>query len=270
MTDLIEYWLIQFVADPIRQERRNIGVVVFGRGEAEFVGIGADSKVDIERFRPLAGEAGGDLWVYGEWIGWFTDLCRERGQGILAFRTRLDALETKGLPFVARHGGEIEPRPGETIKKLAQNLYEELVDEPLSGEMTAFEQRVRDIVTASGLRYMSAFEEQVEVEFPAQREFPDQTLPFDYLLDAPPRVALRCLPMHENRDDFAREVEQVVAAFRTVAALEFVAKTRCVVLAEPFLEERTAFRDQLDQVARVLDVNSPLAARKLREIIAGR
>ncbi len=270
MTDLIEYWLIQFVADPIKQERRNIGVIVFGRGEAEFVGIGADSKVDIERFRPLAGEAGGDLWVYGEWIGWFNDLCRERGQGILAFRTRLDALEAKGLPFVARHGGEIEPRPGETIKKMAQNLYEELVDEPLSDELTPFEHRVQEIIAAAGLQYLFAFEEQVEVAFPAQREFPDQTVFFDYLLDSSPRTALRCLPMSENRDDFAREVEHLVAAFRTVAALGFVAKKRCVVLAEPFLEERSSFREQLDKVARVINVNSPLASRKLREIIAGR
>jgi len=229
----MEYWLIQYVADPIRQERRNVGVVVLSHyGMASFIGIGSEPVVDVECFRPLAGAVGDDLWVYREWVGWFNDICRDAGKDLAEFRQRLEGLEERGLPFVARYGGLMETLPTETVKEVAKSLYEELVEEPVSTQ-GLFESRVEEIVTAAGLRDLSSFEEQVRIEFPAQKEFPGQEVCFDYLVDAPPRTAICRLPMHVGREAFARDVENAVAAFRTAIALEYVSPARSIVLSMP-------------------------------------
>src|ERR1039457_5260093 len=102
----LSYCLIQYLDDPVRNEGRNIGVIVQGFGRACFRALGVSgTRVDVTLFETIARKK--DVgWIYREWIDWFNDVLAGEGkslENILAIGRKLE-----GGNIALREGGGID------------------------------------------------------------------------------------------------------------------------------------------------------------------
>ncbi|WP_298038158.1 hypothetical protein [uncultured Desulfuromonas sp.] len=270
---MIELWTVQYIADPIRYETKNVGVLVRKPAGADCRMLGAEDpvRIDLEPFRKFARDAGEDAWAYREWVAWFDELCRAYGRVVESdgdyFNDRLRHLEETNAPFVARYVGPVAPIKGESSDALIQDLFEAMVDPPRVKPKNPFQKRLERLVDEVGLRDLEKFEENVEVEFSAIRGRPEETVRLSFLVDGSPRTLFKVVRLRTSRQSLLRQVNDALYTFRLTADNGFAEKERCVVLTEAPPPGKGHYLGRLREVAHVVNVTSPEAARTLRQIL---
>ena len=272
---MIELWTVQYIADPIRYETKNVGVLVRTPAGADCRMLGAEdaARIDLEPFRKLARDVGEDVWVYREWVAWFEELCRSYGRVVERegdyFNNRLKHLEEINAPFVARYVGPVAPVKGESSDELAQDLFEAMVDQPRVKPKSPFQKRLERLVDEIGLRDLAGFEENVEVEFPAGQDRPEESVRLSFLVDGNPRTLFKVVRLRTSRQSLLRQLNDALFTFRLTADNGFAGKERCVVLTETPPTGKGHYLARLREVAQVVNVASPEAVQTVRQILSG-
>ena len=89
------------MADPVRQEPRNIGLIAHDRGDTHCVLVGdADRVLDTRYFCKMFGFSEEVGWVYSEWARWFKGVA-EDAHTVGAIQGDLIELARSGARFGA-------------------------------------------------------------------------------------------------------------------------------------------------------------------------
>lgn len=272
---ILNYYLIQYVEDPFKNEGKNIGVLAYNDDNAYFkaLGVDADGAVDSGDFECLSAYARSNAWVYREWGNWFRELTRiERrrvdGQPFDALELVLEDLEHNGHNIVTRRGGCVEVSKDEDPSKVINEIFEALVSKPAKPKMSVFDAGLRKTMEQSEVISRPDYEEDVEVAFDAFNDKPPVTVRFPFLLANKPRTVFKIVRFKTNSASFMREVNDALFTFEKSIERGFALKDRCIIFTEPAPRDKTIYRDQLARFAHVVDVTSSQAAAVVRSIVA--
>ena len=266
---LLNYRIIQFFDNPMREEGRNIGIIAYDGHQAWFRSLGMIEgldKPDLSQFRAVAAAAKNDIWVFGEWIQWFKDLCLETEGRTDAINSELDRLANQSPQFGATVGGYYEL--GELRPETAvQELFDELVGTPRRQGKPKFKEMVDEVLMRSEVTFRSGFDESIEVTINQPES--DQPVHFilDYYLDARSRVGFKLIQFKGTHAKVLSErVNDAIYAFSEAQRLGFLEKDKCVVLSDSPTKGKIPFLNRLRSVATVIDVSEREASRKIFDI----
>lgn len=266
----LRYRPIQFVADPLREEGRNVAVLGHDgrRVHLRALGLGRDGTVELGYFRAVAGERREEAWVYGEWIAWFRHLAAHEGQQQERLDVLLDALDGRGSPIVARDGGVVDDRENRAPEAVMDDLFKRLVGRPRRPCAHAFDDRVEALLQRTELAFREDFVRDVEVEFAAREGKDPLIVTFPFLLVGEPRAGFKVVRVHSPQKAFVRQVNDALFTFERCAAHGFLRRERCVVLTEPATPAKAVPMRALSAAAHVVDVTRAGAAEEVYRILA--
>jgi len=269
---LLNYRIIQFFKNPMREEGRNIGIVAYDGKHAWFRSLGMVDdldKPDLSRFRSIAGEFKSDLWVFGEWIQWFNDMCRESEGNTETIDRELDGLANQSPQFGATPGGYYElgeQRPETAV----QELFTEIVGGSKRQEKQKFKDVVDEMLIRSEIPFRPGFEEGIEVTITATEDEQPVRFILDYYLENETRVGFKLIQFKGARaKSLSERVNDAIYAFGEARKHGFLDKKKCVVLCDSPSKEKMAYVDSLESVATIVDVTKRDAHRKILNICAG-
>jgi hypothetical protein len=261
----LSYSLIQYIEDPVRNEGRNIGIIVQGFGEACFRALGVNGdNVDVTPFEDLSSRNKENGWVYREWIDWFNDVFSGRGKGLDHIQTISRKLE--GGNIVIRDGGVIDTLSDDSLDEAADELYSRMVSRPTRQTAVRFSDRINEFIKKSEISFRPGFEKDISIEFLPDLGTPVSiALPFA-LLDKP-RTAFKLVNPKGSIDSLLRQINDAVFTFETVVANGFAEKNRCVVITDKVVKAKVQHLNRLSAYAQIIYLSDSDAVSKAKEII---
>ena len=263
----IHYSLIQYVEDPVRNEGRNIGVIVHDRGVTCLRALGvSNGQLDVSYFEALSTRTKGNGWVYQEWISWFEDLLSNEGRHLEGFQRYTKRLE--GGNFIVKSGGYLDDLPEKKQKStIAEYLFANLVTPPHPRQSTRFTTLVEDLVTQTKLPLRPDFDRDITVEFfPEGRAPVSVSLPF--ILTDTPRTIFKIINPNGNLATLTRQVNDALYTFETVVAADFATKERCIIITDRPGKEKAPHLRRLATNAHLIMISDPMAVTRIAKIIA--
>jgi len=268
---LLNYRVIQFLRDPLRGEGRNIGVIVFSQSWAGFKSIGMideAAKPELFGYMSVAGNSYKEsIWVFGEWIEWFKDLCNEDRGNPDKINNELDALKEQTPYFSATGGGVIET--GSNAPKFALGeLYDELVGQPLAKPKNDFQDDVFEILKRSEITFYTEFERAVEITIESEPGKAPIVFTLDYFLDGPKKLGFKVIRFRKaRRQQLTMKVNDAIHAFTDAQNSGFLDRNRCVVLCDT--DKDSVHLERLKSVAMVINITKEDAHREISRIHIG-
>jgi len=254
----MEYRLIQFSRNPMREEGRNIGVLAFDGSWAGFKSVGMVDgldRPDLSRFSSILKDGYENLWVFGEWIEWFKALCVESDGNHHIIHEELDALESISPHFRATKGGYYE-MDGERQETALEDLFSELVGQPSGGPKPSLRETIYQIMIRAEVTYRPEFEEDVEITIQSDEGQSSLVFTLDYFLGAEKRVGFKIIHFKNARTaTLDAKVNDAIYTLSEAQKRGFLDKKRCVVLCDTPSAKRAAYIDRLQSVATVIDIS---------------
>jgi len=264
----IQYRLIQFLADPMREEGRNIGVLAFDGRWAGFKGIGmtGGTRPNLSGYATITGNSP-DIWVFGEWIEWFKSLCRESEGNVERINTELNLLPDHSPQFAATDGG-LADADGRTSETVLEDLFGQLVGEPRRRGNPVFKEQVREALIRSELWFIPGFEESVEVSLRTESPEPEVFM-LDYFLEGEQKAGFKTIKFKGSKSDtLDAKVNDAIHAFLAAQDNGFIERERCFILCDAPCQNRKKHENRLSSVATLVDVTRDDAHRELASLIA--
>jgi hypothetical protein len=266
----LHFFIIQYVRDIIRQEGRNIGVMLFLGGESRFQALGQVDRhtADPEPFLTLSRLPQTAGWVYQEWVNWFHDLAENNGREYDDIERDLLALDREGSPFIGKGGGIITVDPEESPEVTLRELFERVVGKRGNGQKGEFLSRLSALVTSLNLRQDPGFMEDVEVQFLPNGP-PPATVRASFLIDPPSgeKTVFKIVRTKTSTDAFLRQVNDAAHTFQLMVEHGFVRSERCIVLTEQASKTKAPSFDYLSSFAHVVTITDASAADRLQRIL---
>jgi hypothetical protein len=267
----LQYRLIQYVPDMLRQEGRNIALIAYDGQRSYFKAIGLmdDGTIELDYYKTIAPHIASDVWAFGEWINWFQDLIALEGSDIKKLNATLDMLETTGINIIARQGGEVIETEEEEAGSIIQKLYNDLITTP-KPRIQGFNERVEQAITLSKIKERKGFESNIEVEVRYQVTSPPVFLEFPFLLNAQPRTGFKLVQFRNREIHYIREqVHDVIYTFQKAIELDFLKKDRCVVLCDRPTRAKERYIAELSPFAHLIDVSGNLeeAGKQIQDVV---
>lgn len=266
----LEYHLIQYVADPLRGESRNIGVIARSPDKRGFRAIGVDREgnIDFGYFDAIAGgAAGASCWVYGEWVNWFRDLSNTETSSPEEFQSALASLES-GSRITAVPGGILEMPDGGPIDDALDYLFGRLVGNPPRKKKMNFNEALERSLAESGITSRRDFMRDAEVTFLVPGG-PPLAVQMFCLLESKPRTVFKVVRFKAGRTSLIRQVNDAVFSFEKVVEHGFADKEHCVVLTEKPTAAAEFHVERLAGLATLVDVTLPTAPGMIRSLVGG-
>jgi hypothetical protein len=118
--------LAQYIPDLLRQEPRNIGVLVAddSRVLARFLG---EDSAGVLSLKSIPEDLFNDIDLYLDWHEYWSSQIRNTPSGIGETFLRERLIRNKGKAFAVVHGGEYEPDDEKTLEQIAAVLFARLV-----------------------------------------------------------------------------------------------------------------------------------------------
>jgi len=265
-----DFFIIQYVRDIIRQEGRNIGVMLFLDREARFYALGQVDRqtTDPEPFLAVSRLPSSAGWFYQEWINWFHELAENEGCEPINLQNQLLELDEQGSPFIAKAGGVITIEPEEPPEITLKELFQQVVGKSGKGTKGEFLSRLGALMASLNLRQEPGFVEDAEIEFLPVGQ-PAVTLRVPFLIDPPsgPRTVFKIVRTKTSADAFLRQVSDAAHAFRYMSDHGFATRDRCIVLTERASNEKLTQLEYLSSFAHVVSINDANAFSSLERIL---
>jgi hypothetical protein len=267
----LQYRLIQYVPDMLRQEGRNIAIIAYDGQRAYFKAIGLmdDGTVDLDYYKTIAPHISEDVWAFGEWINWFQDLIALEGHNPEKLNASLNKLEKTGINIIARQGGEVIESDEEEVSFTIQKLYDELVTTPPKPRIESFIERAEQAVILSKITELKGFERDVEVELRYQNSVTPLFLEFPFLLNAEPRTGFKLVQLRHRQIHYVtQQVHDAIYTFQNAVDLDFLKRDRCVVLCDRPTREKERYIAQLSPIAHLIDISGNIekAGKRIQEL----
>jgi hypothetical protein len=260
----LSYCLIQYIDDPIRNEGRNIGVIVLGFGRACFRALGVSGAgVDVTSFEAIARKKAVG-WIYREWIGWFNDVLAGDGKSLDTIFAIARKLE--GGNIVIRDGGEIDAAKEGYLDDAADALFTRLVRCPNPQTAGRFSERIDVFIKRSEICYLSGFDKDISVEFLPPGGTPvSVAIPFA-MIDKP-RTIFKLVNSNGSIESLLRQINDAVFTFETVVANGFAERNRCVVITDRPGATKAPYFTRLATHAQIVYLSESDSTSKVRDII---
>jgi len=266
----VDYRIIQFFPEPSREEGRNIGIMAFDGCWSGFKAIGMMEGVerpDISAYASIASENKECLWVFGEWIHWFSSLCHESEGNVERINFELDSLALHGPSFSATAGGsyEMDASQPETV---LDAIYGDLVGRTMRAKNKSFDEMITEILMKSEVFYNPAFEDNMEVTIATETSEPDVVFMLDYyLVQREKRIGFKVLRFKSARKNtLEQKVNDAIYAFTHAQNIGMLEKDKCIILCDSPSQEKMSYVDRLLNVSNVIDITKPEAPTKIAEL----
>lgn len=267
---MIEYRIVQFSRNPMREEGRNVGVIAFDGAWAGFKAIGMFDGLDRPELYGYSSIAGSDyresLWVFGEWIEWFKALCVESEGNQDKINEELNELENHSLHFMATKGGYYDMQGRQSESALAE-LFDDLVGQVRIGDKKGFKELLEQILHRSEIIFRPGFDRDVEVTIDPEDGASPIVFTLDYYLGAEKRVGFKVIRFHNARiAALDAKVNDAIYTFSEAQKTGFLDKERCIVLCDTPSAKREVYVERLQSVAKVIDINKQDAYRRIASV----
>ena len=267
----LQYWVIQFVSDPLRGEGRNVAVIAHDGRQAHLraLGLRRNGQVDLSYFEALANRHAPKAWVYGEWVRWFQDLAIHEGQSVERLDAILNEMIANGIHFTALTAGTTDvPKPASP--EHAMNwLFERLVGRVRRSPSRTFDMQIEDALARSKIALQTDFMRDIEVEILAEPDAPPVVLTFPFLLNATPRIGFKVVRPYAGVISYKRQVSDAVSTFDKAVVSGFLERPRCLVLTKkPSGGPKAPLMEMLSRSAVVVDIDLPDAWRVIHATLA--
>ncbi|MHC1699344.1 MAG: hypothetical protein AB9919_15010 [Geobacteraceae bacterium] len=265
-----EYYLIQYIDDPLRNEGRNIGVMAHDGSCAYFRALGDSENpddVDLSYFESLTEKTRQNGWVYREWLHWFDTLAKNEGIYPDRLSRVLGKLEAQGANFVARYGGVLDVDDEIIPEAMVNELFHTLVGKPVRKAQSKFTACLEQLLANTDIKTRPDYDWDVEVEFFDMSGKLSSSVRLPHILKDKPRTVFKIVRFRTNNQSFIRQVNDAIFTFQEVQKNSFADKGRCVVLTEPYPAEKSSYLDRLAAVAQIVDVTAKDAAARLLSIV---
>ncbi|MDD2734553.1 MAG: hypothetical protein PHF56_11480 [Desulfuromonadaceae bacterium] len=261
------YCILQYVDDPVRNEGRNIGVVVHSNDSACMRAIGFDgTDTDVSYFEALSAKTKGCGWIYREWMDWFTDLLEFEGRSLDGFKAYIGRLD--GGNFIVKSGGYLDGLPEDEEEGDAVTyLFSNLVTLPQRRREPGFAVQVEDIIRRAELPLRPDFDQDLAIEFFPETGSP-VTVSLPYVLMDAPRTLFKTVNPHSGLESLTRQINDAVFTFETAVAAGFAAKDRCIVLTDTLGKVKAPYLRRLATHAHLIEISDRLAINRIKAIIA--
>lgn len=263
---MLQYWVIQFVPDPLRGEGRNVALITHDGERARLCALGLDrnGRVDLGPFETLAGKHAPSAWVYGEWVRWLQDLALHEGQSVERLDAVLNDVAAQGLHFTAQPAGTVDaPKPSSPDQAMNW-LFRRLVGEVRRPRSRIFDAQVEDALVRSKIALRTEFMRDVEVEILTEADALPVLLTFPFLLNETPRIGFKVVRPHGGLTSYQREVNDTLSTFEKAVTFGFLERSRCLVFTKKPSVERVPLVEMLSRSAVVVDVSLPDAWKTIR------
>lgn len=262
---ILDYRLIQYVANPDQGEGRNIGVIAHGNRKAYYrgLGVGKNGHVDNSYFQAICRGSREYDWVYGEWAAWFQTLAENEGKDPDQFDRLMRELEAQASGILARPGGLLELPDGEDPDRAMDWLYKQAVKTPKRSGPGTFTAKVEEILKTSGISGLPNFHHDVVIEFSPEGSCNREFVRLSYLLESTQRVAFKAVRLSGRQDVCLRQINDASYCFERAVELGFVVPDRCITLVDSIPSARETLLGQLRKTAVIADCSHEDAARDL-------
>lgn len=266
---MLNYWVIQFVPDPLRGEGRNVAIITHDGERASLRALGLDrnGRVDLGPFTTLAGKHAPSAWVYGEWVRWFEDLSLYEGKSVERLNAILNDVATQGLYFTALPAGTVDTPKSASLEQVTSWLFKRLVGKVKRPLSRIFDSEVEEAITRSKIALRTEFMRDVEVEILAESDAPPTLLRFAFLLDERPRIGFKVVRPHAGITSYGRQVNDAIYTFDKAVTAGFLERSRCLVFTKKPSGGRVPLIEMLSRSAVVVDVSFPDAWKTIRAAI---
>ena len=264
---LVSYRLIQFLPDSVFPSPASVGVLAWTSAETRLRFLGfeaANYSFDPGIMRRAFGLSISTEPSLLEWFRWFQDLSNRRGRFEEIGLPSLDALESKGGPFVASQAGEADIGPKE-LDALVDDVFLRAVMACSAIRFANLEQTAFKCLVATGL-----VAEQASLVADAEIELPKTSagrglLNFAWLFDeGKEKAGFRVVDFEEIESRVGQQVADVLNTFEVARSREFLRRDQCFVLHGPGLSDYPVYEELLRDAAILIEVGSSDAANRLR------
>lgn len=268
----VEYRIFQYREYPQRQEGRNFAFLARIDGQYHLRALGlqvAEAVPDLAYYRAIAPRQLELRWVFAEWLRWLQDLVRwgneqsERGTEVEQALDRLAALDRQITVTPPHHESGQDTR----IVDLLNDLERRLLGSPGRPPDKTFPERIDEVLQESELVYRKGFARNVELEFSRPEGKAFRTT-FPYAVTEAPRVACKSIAFHGSRRAIQQKVNDAYLSFQRALESGFLVPGRCIVFTEDIPKAYLPYAEELEGLARLLNVRQSEAPRQLQQWLA--
>lgn len=266
----LDYFAIQYVADPLRGEGRNVAVIgtAEGRGYLRTAGLNRDGQIDLAEFRALTGVSVGDSAVVPDWIEYFRCVAAADAHSRESLAQALGALTVSESAFVVGAVGEAEYTPAEGPERAMERVFKRVVAQPPAGQIDRFPERLERLLQLSELRSYPDFWPNAEIELKTDSGM--SKVAFDFALTDAPAVGFRIVRWEASRAKTAKALQAALTEFQRAWDCRFLSRMRSVILTDRSWPEGK-LSDQLTRATgSVIDVMADDASERLRRLLQRR
>lgn len=266
----LTYYAIQYVADPLRGEGRNVAVIgtAEGRGYLRAVGLHADGEIDMAEFRAASGQSVEESVTVPDWIEYLRCVADDDARSPDSLAREMHRLSGSGGAFVMGSAGEADIGRIEGPERAMDRVFERVVGRPPTERIDRFPDRLERFLHLSELRAYPDFWENAEIELKTASGA--VKLGFDFALVGTPAVGFRIVRWDASSATTTKTLRAAITEFRRAWECRFLSGLRSVVLTDRAWPEGK-LADQLAQArVSVIDVTADDALDRLRRLLQRR
>lgn len=266
----LAYFTIQYVADPMRGEGRNIAVIgtAEGRGYLRAVGVHGDGEIDLAVFRAASGQSVEESVTVPDWIEYFRCVAEDDARSPESLARALGRLSQSDSAFVMGAAGETDTSHVEGPERAMDRVFERVVGQPPADRIDRFPDRLERLLRLSELRALPDFWPNAEIELKTSGG--TTKLGFDFALVDAPAIGFRAVRWHGAGAQTGNELRAALAEFERAWGCRFLSRMRSVLLTD-CKWPRGALAEQLARSrVTVIDVLADDAVERLRHLLQRR
>jgi len=266
----LTYYAIQYVADPLRGEGRNVAVIgtAEGHGYLRAAGLHGDGEIDMAEFRAATGQSVEESATVPDWIEYFRCVADDDARSPDSLARELQRLSASGSAFVMGGAGEADIGRMEGPERAMDRVFERVVGRPPAERIDRFPERLERLLHLSELRAYPDFWENAEIELKTAGG--PVKLGFDFALANAPAVGFRIVRWDASSATTAKTLRAALTDFRRGWECRFLSGLRSVVLTDRAWPDGK-LADQLAQArVTVINVMADDALDRLRRLLQRR
>lgn len=266
----LTYFTIQYVADPLRGEGRNVAVIgtTEGRGYLRAVGLAGGDEIDLAEFRAASGQSVEESATVPDWIEYFRCVATDDARSPEVLKQILGRLSAADSAFVMGGAGETEIGRVEGPERAMDRIFERVVGHPPVERVDRFPDRLERLLHRAELRSYPDFWPNAEIDLKTASG--TVTLTFDFALVDAPAIGFRVVRWNSNPAKTAADLRAAVAEFEQAWKCRFLSGLRSVILTDRKWPSGK-LSDQLERSrVTVIDVMADDASERLRRLLQRR
>lgn len=263
----LDYFAIQYVADPIRGEGRNVAIIgtAEGHGYLRMAGLGRDGEIDLAEFRAATDAAVGDTAAVPDWIEFFRCVAADDAHSPESLAKVLGALTTSESAFVAGAAGGAEFSSVEGPERAMERVFKRVVGIPPADRIDRFPDRLQRLLQLAELPAYPDYWPNAEIVLKTASGA--KTLAFDFALTRDPAIGFRVVRWASNGANAEADLRAALAEFLRAWECRYLSRLRSVILTDRAWPEGPQATLLADAMVTVIDVMADDAQDRLRHLL---